>query len=137
MIVASYAAIGDSFSEGMGDELPDGLACADVMVMPSTNESFGQVFIEAMACRVPVIAAAAGGTFAFVNIDPEHPNGWMVQPDDLDSLRDAMVDAVNHPAGRAARGASALHLAQAEYSWTTLAKRTAAVYEEALDAVSA
>ncbi|HEX5910623.1 MAG TPA: glycosyltransferase family 4 protein [Thermoleophilaceae bacterium] len=112
------------------DELPEGLACADVMVMPSTNESFGQVFIEAMACRVPVIAAEAGGTFAFVNVDPHDPNGWLVAPDDLDSLADAMVDAVNHPADRAARGASGLDLARAEYSWTTLAERTAGVYDE-------
>lgn len=116
------------------DELPQGLACADAMVMPSTNESFGQVFIEAMACRVPVIAAEAGGTVAFVNIDPENPNGWLVAPDDLETLADAMVDAVNHPADRVSRGASGLKLAREKYSWTSLARRTAAVYEEALSA---
>ena len=42
------------------DELPAGLACSDLMVMPSIDESFGQVFVEAMACGVPVIAAQRG-----------------------------------------------------------------------------
>ncbi len=51
------------------DELNEGLACSDVMVMPSTSESFGQVFVEAMACGVPVIAANAGGPPSFVNVE--------------------------------------------------------------------
>ena len=114
------------------DELPQGLNCADVMVMPSANESFAQVFIEAMGCRVPVIAADAGGTPAFVNIDPSRPNGWLIPPDDQGSLVDAMIEAVNRPDERVARGTSGLELAREKYSWTSLAERTAAVYEEAL-----
>ena len=77
-----------------------GSACADVMVMPSISESFGQVFVEAMACGVPVIAANAGGPPSFVNVEDGRPNGWLVEPDDLDDLAAAMVAAVNDPAER-------------------------------------
>jgi glycosyltransferase involved in cell wall biosynthesis len=69
-----------------------------------------------------------------VNIDPARPNGWLIPPDDQGSLEDAMVEAVNRPDERAARGTSGLKLAREKYAWTSLAERTAAVYEEALSA---
>ena len=69
------------------DELPTGLGCADVFVSPSVGEAFGQVFIEAMACGLPVVAAASGGPLSFVNDNPATPNGWLVTPDDEEALR--------------------------------------------------
>ena len=49
------------------DELPLGLACADLFIGPSVDEPFGQVFLEAMSCGVPVIATRSGGPPSFVN----------------------------------------------------------------------
>lgn len=40
------------------DEL---LACADLFLLPSKNESFGLAALEALACGVPVIASDMGG----------------------------------------------------------------------------
>ncbi len=40
------------------DEL---LACADLFLLPSKNESFGLAALEALACGVPVIASNMGG----------------------------------------------------------------------------
>ena len=37
------------------DDLPLGLSCADCFVAPSTDEPFGLVYLEAMACELPVI----------------------------------------------------------------------------------
>ena len=37
------------------DDLPLGLSCADTFVAPSTDEPFGLVYLEAMACELPVI----------------------------------------------------------------------------------
>ena len=113
-------------------QLGEGLACSDVMVMPSIDESFGQVFVEAMACGVPVIAANAGGPPSFINVEQGRPNGWLVEPDGLNSLADAMVEAVNDPQARAERAANGYEVTRRDYSWTTLAHRTAAVYEEAI-----
>jgi L-malate glycosyltransferase len=44
--------------EGIEELLP----LADVFLLPSHHESFGLAALEAMACRVPVIATAVGGT---------------------------------------------------------------------------
>jgi len=40
------------------DEL---LACADLFLLPSKNESFGLAALEALACGTPVIASRMGG----------------------------------------------------------------------------
>jgi glycosyltransferase involved in cell wall biosynthesis len=113
-------------------ELPEGIACSDVMVGPSIKEGFGQVFIEAMACGLPVIVARSGGPLSFVNTEPDRPNGWLVGPDDVDSLADALVDAVNDPGKRRERGRNAYEQIRAEYSWRHVANGFIASYEDAI-----
>ncbi len=48
-----------------GDDLATAYASADVFVMPSVTETFGNVTLEAMASGVPVLAVAAGGILDF------------------------------------------------------------------------
>lgn len=137
--VAEREGVQDVFFVGWRghSELPAGLACADVMVMPSIDESFGQVFVEAMACAVPVIAANAGGPPSFVNVVPGRPNGWLVEPDSRESLEEALVAAVNDPGGRAERAENGYEVTRRDFSWTTIARRTAEVYEDAIATGSA
>jgi glycosyltransferase involved in cell wall biosynthesis len=113
------------------DELAVGLGCADVMVAPSHNEPFGQVFLEAMAAGLPVIATNTGGPLSFVNVEPGRPNGWMVQADDEDALAGAMVEAVNDAGARRERAGNAYRQIRAAYSWTGLAERFSDVYAAA------
>ena len=113
-------------------ELPVGLACADAMVAPSVDEPFGQVFLEAMACGLPVVTTATGGPLSFVNTEPERPNGWLVAPDDEASLADALVEIVESSDERRARGRNAYEQVRAHYSWRALAHRFAACYEDVL-----
>ena len=42
------------------------MAAADVFAMPSHEEPFGLVFVEAMAMELPVVALADGGTLEVV-----------------------------------------------------------------------
>jgi D-inositol-3-phosphate glycosyltransferase len=114
------------------DELPQGLSCADVFVAPSVDEPFGQVFLEAMACRLPVIATSTGGPLSFVNTVAGKPNGWLVEPDDVDALADALVEAVNDEAGRRERAEQALEQSRGGFSWRSLAERFDALYEDVL-----
>jgi len=114
------------------DELPSGLACADAMVAPSVDEPFGQVFLEAMACGLPVVTTATGGPLSFVNTDPDKPNGWLVEPDDEAALAEALVELVADDQKRRSRGRDAYEEIRANYSWRVLAQRFADCYESAL-----
>jgi D-inositol-3-phosphate glycosyltransferase len=111
------------------DELPLGLTCADVFVAPSTDEPFGQVYLEAMACGVPVIGTLSGGPPSFVNVHPDEPDGWLVTPDDEGQLADAIAEAVADDERRRRRGGHALAHVRADYSWQGLAGRFAGAYE--------
>lgn len=46
---------------GKQDSVAELMACADLLLLPSQNESFGLVALEAMASGVPVVASNAGG----------------------------------------------------------------------------
>lgn len=61
-----------------GQELVDAYRTADVFLFPSTTETFGLVALEAMACRVPVIAANTGGV---LDIIKDGDNGLLFNPE--------------------------------------------------------
>jgi glycosyltransferase involved in cell wall biosynthesis len=129
--VATGERIDDVFFTGWRghDELPLGLGCADCFVAPSTDEPFGLVFLEAMACRVPVIGTLSGGPPSFVNVERDEPDGWLVAPDDETALAEAMVAAVNDAPDRARRGENAARHARLGYSWQHVAGRLAEIYD--------
>ena len=58
-----------------------------MMVLPSINEPFGRVIVEAMACGVPVLATRSGGVPEIVNHGQE---GLLVTPGKLEELTKAM-----------------------------------------------
>ena len=110
------------------DELPAFLAASDVVVLPSVREQFGQVLVEGMACGLPAIAVDAWGP---ADIVAHGETGWLVEPDDVVSLANALVHAVNCPAERRRRGARGAEVARERYSWPALASEVVAVYESA------
>ncbi|MDH4340533.1 MAG: glycosyltransferase family 4 protein [Thermoleophilia bacterium] len=136
-VVRELAVDGVFFSGWRGhDELPLGLSCADVFVAPSVDEPFGQVFLEAMSCGLPVITTRTGGPLSFVNTVAGKPNGWLVAPDDVDALADALVQAVNDGAARRERASHGRQQVLDAYSWRALAGRFDALYNDVLDRAS-
>ena len=73
------------------DEKPDLYNLADVYVMPSRGEGFGFVFLEAMACGVPVIASRLDGGREAVR---HGALGRLVDPTSPAELRVAIDDAL-------------------------------------------
>lgn len=58
----------------------------DCFVLPSRYETFGVVYVEAMACGKPVIAVANGGPDDFV----KDFNGMLIAPNDVAGLQHAL-----------------------------------------------
>ncbi len=109
------------------DELPDALNAADVTVLASVQEQFGQVLVEGMACGLPAIAVDAYGPATIV--EPGE-TGWLVPPDDEHALAGALVEAVNDEGRRAALAEAAYERSRARYAWPALAEGVARAYEE-------
>ena len=70
------------------DEVADVLSQSDVFVLPSDFETFGVVYIEALASGVPIVATRNGGAEAIVSDD----NGILTDIGDEDELYNAMLD---------------------------------------------
>jgi phosphatidylinositol alpha-1,6-mannosyltransferase len=65
------------------EDLPDLYRLADLFVMPSSEEGFGIVYLEAAACGLRVIGGAGGGSSDAV---PNERVGELVDPGDVDGL---------------------------------------------------
>jgi glycosyltransferase involved in cell wall biosynthesis len=99
-------------------ELPELLAAADLLVLPSLRESFGQVIVEGMACGVAPIASASHGP---AHIIDDGETGWLVDVHDRAALTDALVEAVNDPAERRRRAERAQRAALDRFTWPAIA----------------
>lgn len=51
------------------EEMPDFMNCIDVLVLPSKNESFGMVLVEAIACGANCVGSKAGGIPEVIGIE--------------------------------------------------------------------
>jgi phosphatidylinositol alpha-1,6-mannosyltransferase len=69
---------------------------ADAYVMPSRGEGFGFVFLEAMACGIPVVASSIDGGREALR---DGLLGELVNPDDRDELIAGILRAVKKPKG--------------------------------------
>ena len=67
--------------------------CRALINTPKWNEAYGNVVAEALACGVPVVAYDRGGPGELVN---SGRTGWLVPPDDVAALAEALrcVDSI-------------------------------------------
>lgn len=70
------------------------VARATIALVPSLWENFGYVCVEAMALGVPVVASAAGG---LRDIIKHEENGWLIPPDDSESLAELLIAKLKDP----------------------------------------
>ncbi|MFC5491800.1 D-inositol-3-phosphate glycosyltransferase [Nocardioides caricicola] len=109
------------------DELARWCAAATLVAVPSYNESFGLVAVEAQATGTPVVAAAVGGLTTVVR---DGRSGLLVDGHEPRAWADALSRVVEDDGLRVRLEAGALEQARS-FSWDRTAERTLEVYERA------
>ena len=101
---------------------------ADVVAVPSHNESFGLVALEAQACGTPVVAARVGGLPVAV---ADGRSGVLVDGHRAGPWADALASVALHPARRAELARGAVAHAQ-RFSWDRTTDALLSTYEDAV-----
>jgi alpha-1,6-mannosyltransferase len=114
-----------------GPELARLYHASDVLALPSRNEAFGLVVLEALACGLPVVAVNSGGPTETVRENV----GYLAAPGD-----DAAFAAAIETAIESSRGASGASEAQrrrryveTSFSWDVTFDRMFALYGQLVD----
>jgi starch synthase len=111
------------------------LSHATAFVCPSVYEPLGIVNLEAMACGTAVVASDVGGIPEVVD---HGKTGLLVHYDEKDeaAFRHDLAETVNRVLGApdraAAMGVAGRERALKEFSWSTVAEQTVAVYQSVL-----
>ena len=95
----------------VGSELARALASGDIFLNASITETFGNVTLEAMACALPVVAAAATGA---TNLVQDGDTGILVDPGDTGKYADALERYIRDPDLRRAHGDCGLAFAKTQ-----------------------
>ncbi len=114
---------------GQRPDVPELMAAADVFAMPSFEEPFGLVFVEAMAMGLPVVALDNGGTREIV-VDGQH--GLLSEPGDHAALVDHLGRLLADAELRDKLGSAGRERALADFDVARMAEDTAATYRRVL-----
>lgn len=112
-------------------DMPAVLRSADVVACTPWYEPFGIVPLEAMACGVPVVAAAVGGMLDTVVHDV---TGRLVPPRRPAELADTINQLLRDSFLRQSLGAAGRDRARARYSWDRVATDTQRIYDRLVPA---
>ncbi len=101
-------------------------SAADVFVIPSLQESFGQTVTESMACGTPVVGFDTGGIPDMVR---PGVTGYLAKVGDADALRAELLRVLDLPPDQyAAMSATCRRVAVEEYTLDLQARRYAELY---------
>jgi glycosyltransferase involved in cell wall biosynthesis len=108
------------------DQMPQLIAAADVLVLPSLNEGLPRVILEAMATGLPVVATWVGGIPELVM---DGRTGLLVRPGDEGALADAVCRVLADPDLAEAWGQAGREVAEREYEREANLRRYAQIVE--------
>lgn len=101
----------------------------DVLFHPTHLESFGRIFVEAMAGGIPVVAIDEGGALEMIR---HAENGFLIPLNDQSAAAAQLERLIHDPVLRNQLGTQARNLAEAEYSLAVLSERMKAIYERVI-----
>ena len=115
-----------------GLELTAAYASSDMLVFPSTTETFGNVIVEAMASGIPAVCANEGGASGVVQ---NGRTGLLAEPRDEHDLAEKIELLADDPTLRENLASNALSFARNQ-SWDKIFDRQMQIYSSILQNVS-
>ncbi|MEO7786403.1 MAG: glycosyltransferase family 1 protein [Sphingomicrobium sp.] len=113
----------------VGPDLARALASSDIFLNPSVTEAFGNVTLEAMACALPVVAAAATGA---TNLVRDGDTGSLAEPGEIEQFTDALEAYARSPALRRSHGEHGLAFAETQ-DWNRINAAVEAAYHRVIE----
>lgn len=98
---------------GERKDIPDLMRTFDLFVLPSLGEGISNTILEAMACGLPVVATAVGGTPELVE---EGVNGRLFTPGDVAALSSRVQQYASDAALRDGHGSASRQKIEASFS---------------------
>ena len=105
------------------------LAASDVFALPSALDSFGLAFLEAWACRKPVVGVATGAISSFVD---DGEDGLLVPYEDPAALAAAIGRLLAAPELARRMGEAGLAKVRRRFSWEIVGGEIRAAYLQAI-----
>ena len=114
---------------GKQPKIVDYLSAADVLLLPSEQESFGLAALEAMACEVPVIASRVGGVPEVVT---DGETGFLSEVGDVDKMAEDAARLLADATLRSEMGKRVRESAVSRYRTDIVIPRYIEFYERVL-----
>jgi glycosyltransferase involved in cell wall biosynthesis len=136
-MVQQFHLEGDVIFAGFQRNIPEVMSAFDIFVMPSLQETFGLVAIEAMAMECPVIISSGGSSNEIVgniagDIAGRSEFGFLMRPKDAFDLQQKLRYLIENPQERKLLGGKARKHVLAQYNRTHRVARTLTLYERSL-----
>jgi glycosyltransferase involved in cell wall biosynthesis len=131
----------DNLQTYLQEKPPDNVRCLDVLpredfidamsgckafVLPSKNETFGILILEAMSCGRTVVASNSCGPPEIIE---DGVDGFLFEPDNPNNLYEKACKALEHPEV----GKKGYEKAIENYNWEGIVRRTDKVYEDIIN----
>ncbi|HET9776735.1 MAG TPA: glycosyltransferase family 4 protein, partial [Gemmatimonadaceae bacterium] len=97
---------------------------ADIFVLPSRLETWGDVLLEAMAYELPCIGVADSPMTEIIN---DRETGLIVKPNDIDDLARAMIEMLRDDDWRRSLGKRGRQRLEAHFTWDRVVERLAPI----------
>jgi L-malate glycosyltransferase len=115
---------------GAVESMEQVLPLADLLLLPSRHESFGLIALEAMACGVPCVATAVGGTGEFI---VNGHNGYLRDPADVTGMAEAALTLLLDEEHRRHLGEEGRREVVARFGVHCVLKQYVELYDRLLD----
>jgi len=112
------------------DQVSAAMQNCSVFALPSRYEGLGCVYLEAMACEKAVIACREQGIEEIVN---HRFNGWLIQPNDLSGMVEALSELLQEPHMRRQIGEAARKTILERLTYAHQSQTLADLYRECVN----